>query len=62
MGRNSSPKTSETGKFILSLWSEHEDFATKYQNDVADAPQVAEEQEADMSASELLDSSFEPIF
>ncbi|MGK7949126.1 MAG: DUF5895 domain-containing protein [Xenococcaceae cyanobacterium] len=54
-------KTSETGKFILSLWSEHEDFATKYQNDVADAPQ-AEEQEAELTESELVDSTFEPIF
>ena len=49
-------KTSETGKFILSLWSEHEDFATKYQNDVTDAPQ-AEEQEAELTASESFDST-----
>ncbi len=54
-------KTSETGKFILALWSEHEDFATKYQNDVADAPQ-AEEPEAELTESELVDSTFEPIF
>ena len=54
-------KTSETGKFILSLWSEHEDFATKYQNDVADATQ-AEEPEAELTESELVDSTFEPIF
>ncbi len=54
-------KTSETGKFILSLWSEHEDFATKYQNDVADAPQV-EEQSAELALSESVDSTFEPIF
>ncbi len=54
-------KTSDTGKFILSLWSEHEDFATKYQNDVADSiPE--EESESAMSAGELVDSSFEPIF
>ncbi len=56
------PKTSETGKFILSLWSEHEDFATKYQNDVADTPQVAEEQEAELALSESFDSTFEPVF
>ncbi len=54
-------KTSETGKFILGLWEEHQDFATKYQNDVADAPQ-AEEQEAELTLSESFDSTFEPIF
>ena len=54
-------KTSETGKFILSLWEEHQDFATKYQNDVADSiPE--EESESAMSAGESLDSTFEPIF
>ena len=54
-------KTSETGKFILGLWEEHQDFATKYQNDVADAPQ-AEEQSAELALSESFDSTFEPIF
>ena len=55
-------KTSETGKFILGLWSEHQDFATKYQNDVVDTPQVTEEQEAELTASELIDGSFETPF
>ena len=55
-------KTSKTGKFILSLLEEHQDFATKYQNDVADSPQVAEEQEADMSASEFVEPSYDTPF
>ena len=55
-------KTSDTGKFILGLWSEHQDFATKYQNDVVDTPQVTEEQEAELTASELIDGSFDTPF
>ena len=55
-------KTSETGQFILGLWSEHQDFATKYQNDVVDHPQVTEEQEAELTASELVDGSFDTPF
>ncbi len=59
-GNRSFPPLKKPGKFILSLWSEHEDFATKYQNDVADAPQV-EEQSAELALSESVDSTFEPI-
>ena len=55
-------KTSETGKFILGLWEEHQDFATKYQNDVVDSTQVTEEQEAELTASELVDGSFDTPF
>ena len=51
-------KTSDTGKSILSLWSEHQDFSTKYQNDVVEpAPE-----EEEMSASELVEGSIEPPF
>ncbi len=55
-------KTSDTGKLILGLWSEHQDFATKYQNDVVDSTQVTEEQEAELTASELVDDSFDTPF
>ena len=27
------PKSSETGKLILSLWDEYKDFPTKFQDD-----------------------------
>ncbi len=55
-------QTSDTGKFILGLWEEHQDFATKYQNDVVDSTQVTEEQEAELTASELIDGSFDTPF
>ena len=29
------PKVSDTGKTILSLWEQHQDFAHKYQDDTA---------------------------
>lgn len=37
------PKLSDTGKLILSLWEEHQDFATKYQQDTPDSTQPAEQ-------------------
>ncbi len=36
--------------------------ATKYQNDVVDTPQVSEEQEAELTASEFVDGSFDTPF
>jgi len=54
-------KKSETGKFILSVWEEHQDFATKYQNDVAEGA-IVDEQEADLTVQDLVDAPFEPPF
>ncbi len=36
--------------------------ATKYQNDVVDSTQVTEEQEAELTASELVEDSFDTPF
>ena len=46
----------------MGLWSEHQDFATKYQNDMADSSQVTEEQEAELTASEFVDGYFDTPF
>ena len=54
-------KKSETGKSILSVWSEHQDFATKYQNDGVEQA-IADEQDADLTVQDLVETPFEPPF